>query len=113
MEKTSVTLREEDLELLEDVDADNRSEALRTVLDEFRELQEDVDELRRDLEHQEARTEDLRRQLQEARSREDDVDELATYVEDERRYRRAGIVTRAKWWLRGMDDVDDDRRRDE
>jgi len=29
--------------------------------------------------------------------------ELVKYVEDERRFRHAGLLTRAKWWLRGMD----------
>jgi hypothetical protein len=68
---------------------------------------EDLEDERDDLD---ARLEDLRRQLAEVRSHEDDVEEIVEYVETERaieeRYRRAGLVTRAKWWLTGMD-VDD------
>jgi len=29
--------------------------------------------------------------------------ELVKYVEDERRFRHAGLLTRAKWWLTDMD----------
>lgn len=110
-----------DDDVLEDVDeraeqehGGNRSAALQELVERGLEY----DDLQDDLDHERARLEDLRRQLQEVRSREDDVDELVRYVETERslqeRRARAGLVTRAKWFLTGMeDDVDDDRRRDE
>lgn len=107
MQKVTVTLRAEDLEVLEDVDEDNRSASMRAVLDEYRELRDRVDDLEDELDQERARAEDLRRQLREVNAREDDVAELAEYVEEERelerRYREAGIVTRARWWLTGMD----------
>jgi len=113
MQKISVTVTQEHIELLEDVD-ENRSEAVRTVFDEYQELRERVDDLEDELKHQEARAEDLRRQLQEVTGRDEDVQELARYVEEEReverRYREASVVTRARWWLTGMD-IEDDRRR--
>jgi len=87
----------------------NRSAAVETLLRRGMEFQDVVDE-REDLK---ARLEDLRRQLATVRSRENDVDELVEYVETERsiqeRRARAGLMTRLRWFVSGMDDVDDDR----
>ena len=88
---------------------DNRSAAVQELLERGLEYDDVVDE-RDDLE---ARLEDLRRQLATVRSREDDVDDLVEYVEHERtvqeRRARAGLMTRLRWFVSGMDDVDDDR----
>jgi len=87
----------------------NRSAAVETLLRRGLEFEDVVNE-RDDLE---ARLEDLRRQLATVRSREDDVDELVEYVEHEKtvqeRRARAGLMTRLRWFVSGMDDVDDDR----
>ena len=53
------------------------------------ELEQEIERLKRE-----------RRQLLEQRS---ENKELQRYVNDEKRYREAGIVTRLKWFLRGMD----------
>lgn len=114
MRKTSFSLREEQIsfldQLVEDDDrleAGNRSELMRELIDDYRELRDRVDDLEADVEHAEARADDLRRQLQAMRERQDDVDELATYVQEERaverRRRSASLRKRAKWWLFGMD----------
>lgn len=53
-----------------------------------------------------AERDELRNQLQAVNQREDSVGELVEYVEDvedEQRYRQAGLVQRVKWFLRGMD----------
>lgn len=112
MEKVSATVEDRHVEMLDEHPADSRSEALREILDEREDLRDRVDDLEDKLEHQEARAEDLRRQLREANRRDDDVDELVEYVERERsveqRRREASIVTRARWWLTGMDAEDED-----
>lgn len=33
----------------------------------------------------------------------EETTELVEYVEDEKRFRHAGLLTRTKWWFRGMD----------
>lgn len=116
MPKISFSL---DTDLLVDVEEyaeenhdDVRSEAIRCLLEKGLEYDDVVDDLEGELEHERARADDLRRQLQAVQERQENVDELAEYVEEERslerRRREAGLVTRAKWWLTGMD-VDDDR----
>jgi predicted transcriptional regulator len=116
MGRFSVSINDEVQERVEEVaeeDHDgNRSAAVETLLRRGLEFEDVVNE-RDDLE---ARLEDLRRQLATVRSREGDVDELVEYVETERslqeRRARAGLMTRLRWFVSGMDDLDDDRRRD-
>ncbi|WP_336359062.1 hypothetical protein [Haloarcula sp. CGMCC 1.6347] len=121
MRKTSFSLREGQISFLDELvddddrlDADNRSELMRELIDDYRELRDRVDDLEADVEHAEARADNLRRQLQAMSERQDDVDELATYVQEERaveqRRREAGLGKRAKWWLFGMP-VDDEEER--
>lgn len=101
-------VQEEVEEWAEEYHDGNRSAAVEELLQHGLEYDDVVDE-RDDLE---ARLEDLRRQLAEVRSREDDVDEIVRYVEHERsiqeRKARAGIVTRAKWFLTGMEGQDEE-----
>ena len=115
MRKTSFSLREEQISYLDELvddddrlDADNRSELMRELIDDYRDLRDRVDDLEAEVEHERARADDLRRQLQAMSQRQDDVDELARYVEEERtverRRREAGLGKRAKWWLFGMPD---------
>lgn len=112
MQKISASVEDRHVEMLDKHPAGSRSEALREILDEREDLRDRVDDLEDELEHQEARAEDLRRQLREANRHDEDVAELVEYVEDERtveqRRREASIVTRARWWLTGMDVEDED-----
>jgi Arc/MetJ-type ribon-helix-helix transcriptional regulator len=101
MKPTTVTLRESDLSLLDELSGDSggyesRSEAVRAIIDghsEVNELQTQVERLQREkrmiLEQREEHT-DLIESIQREESRAD-------------RKARAGIFTRAKWWLAGMD----------
>lgn len=96
---------------------DNRSEAVRDLVEKGLDYDDVVDELEDEIEHLEAKRDDLQRQLREVRSREDNVDEIVEYVDEQRslEHRRAsaGLATRAKWWVFGMDvqdDIDDDAR---
>ncbi len=56
----------------------------------------------------EQRVEELRDQLAAANSRIDAANEIVRYVEEkktvEQKRRSAGLATRTKWWLFGMDD---------
>jgi Arc/MetJ-type ribon-helix-helix transcriptional regulator len=80
--------------LVEDGKYDNKSEALRGLLDEREQLVDSVADLRRENErlHRE------RRQLLEQR---EEHDELVRYVSDEVAWREAGLARRARWWLFG------------
>jgi len=86
---------------------DVRSRAVEELLRKGLEYDDVVEDLEADVEHAEARADDLRRQLQAVQERQDDVDELVEYVETEmtvqERKAQAGIVTRAKWAVFGMD----------
>ncbi|MBV0903927.1 hypothetical protein [Haloarcula salina] len=88
-----------------------RSRAVEELLERGLEHDDVVEDLQDELEHERARADDLRRQLQAMSERQEDVGELVRYVEDERtaeqRRREASAVTRAKWWLFGMDDGED------
>jgi metal-responsive CopG/Arc/MetJ family transcriptional regulator len=90
-------------ELVEEIDRRHnehdvsKSEVVRTLL-------------RMGIEHEELQRENerLRNQLQAITSRQQEHTDLVEYVEEERSLSRqkaeAGVVTRAKWWLFGMDD---------
>jgi hypothetical protein len=74
----------------------NRSEAARELLAKGLRFDERVAEI-------EGERDRLRRELRAANARQNDVGELVEYVSDEQRYRQAGVFTRLKWWLQGMD----------
>ena len=117
MERTTVSLREQDMELLEQVKAEagednmGTSEAVRRVFDRARErdeLRSRADELRNE-------RNELRNQLAAANQRIDATNELVQYVEKEKELRQdrrrrermkegAGLLKRSKWWLVGMPD---------
>lgn len=108
--KISITLGEDlvgDVEDLVGETYDNRSEAIRELVQKGLDHDDIVDDLESTIDHLEAERDDLQRQLREVRSREDDVDEIVEYVETqqsiERRRASAGVAERAKWWLFGMD----------
>lgn len=93
----------------------SKSEIIRERLDERdelllerEELRDDYDQLRTELETEierlEQEVERLNREKRLILEQREENRELQEYVEDEKRYRHAGIMTRLKWWLRGMDD---------
>lgn len=97
MPRITVSVSEEQDEILADLAADDgpyesKSEAMRSFInadEQVRELEQEVERLNRE-----------RRQLLEQRS---ENTELRRYVEDEQRYRQAGLMQRLKWWVRGME----------
>jgi len=117
MERTTVSLRAQDMDLLEQVKAESdeddmgTSEAVRRVFDRAREhdeLRSRADELRNE-------RDELRNQLAAANQRIDETNELVQYVEQEKELRQdrrrrermkeeAGLLKRSKWWLVGMPD---------
>ena len=77
-----------------------------------------IDDLETELRHTEAELDEANKRLREAHSRIETTNELVQKVDSdlsarERRERReerkdqAGVLTRAKWWLVGMDDGED------
>jgi Arc/MetJ-type ribon-helix-helix transcriptional regulator len=108
MQQITVKLPEDTAESLSNVAEsqfdDNRSEAIRELLQRGIEY-EDLED---DLEQAHARIEDLRRQLQATNAREEDIGEVVEYVEEERGIQRrreersqAPAWRRAWWWVVG------------
>lgn len=119
MTRVTATLEEEHAEYLEAVkeeeNLDSDAAAVRACIDRAQE-RDDAQERAAELE---ARVEELRNELAAANQRIDAANELVEYVEEERtlserreeRERRkdqAGILTRAKWALVGMNLDDED-----
>ena len=110
--RTTVTLEERHLDLLEDEKAQmededpSNSEAVRRLL----ERADEADALRDQVDDLEARIEDLRNQLAAANERIDASNDLVRVVEQDRaletRRARAGALTRLKWWAVGMPEDD-------
>lgn len=108
----TVSLREEQAEWIEANIGDgkqyeSKSDAIRTIIDRHEELQFEVDNLRQE-------NKQLRDQLAATNQRIDEVNDLVEYVDEQRtleqsrerreeRRAQAGVLTRAKWWLVGMD----------
>lgn len=89
-------------------DETSDAEAARECIRRSKELDE-VEQRVRELETEVARLNRANLLILEER---EEKQELAKYVEDQRsaeqRRREASVVERAKWWLVGMDDVDDE-----
>lgn len=108
MARVTATLDEDQAEYLatvrEEADLESDAAAVRVCIDRAREYEA----AQARAEAAEARVEDLRNQLQAANQRIDAANELVEYVDEERsleeRRRKAGLATRARWWLFGMDD---------
>lgn len=112
MRQMTVSLREEQAEWIEANLGDgkqyeSKSDAIRTIIDRHEKLQSEVEELRQENER-------LRNQLAATNQRIDEVNDLVEYVDEQRnleqtraereeRRAKAGVLTRAKWWLVGMD----------
>ena len=102
-------------DVVDEHDLDSFAEGVRAVIEQRDELQEDVDDLQEtvadledELEHARARRDEMRDRLAAVQDRQEDVQELVEYVEQERtlqeRKAQAGLMTRARWWLVGMDE---------
>ena len=115
MQKVTFSLKEEQLDALEEFqqehDIGSRSKALRRFIEEYEELQSQCEKLH-------TQCEQLETDLQRAQSRNqlileqrEEHTELVKYVQEERsaeqRWREAGIGQRLKWRLFGMDTDDD------
>lgn len=111
MKKVSVSVADRHIDRLEERqengEAESRSEALRELLDEYDTVRTECDRLRTEYEELRTECDRLQDQLAAVNSRHDDVTELVEYVELERtleqRRAQAGVFTRAKWWVFGMD----------
>jgi Arc/MetJ-type ribon-helix-helix transcriptional regulator len=109
MPRLTITLEEEQAALIDEKTGDggeyeSKSEAVRELIRRGERVEEEVADLEEtiaDLERQVERLQNEKATL--LRNREEHT-ELVRYVEEERSYRSAGIVTRAKWWLLGMSD---------
>jgi len=111
MQKVTVSVEERHLDTLQERqeadDVNSRSEALRRILDEYEELSDEYEDLH-------TRYEELQNDLGQERNRNrlileqrEEHTELVKYVQEERtqeqRWREAGLATRLKWQLFGMD----------
>lgn len=81
----------------------SKSEIFRERLDELDDARELRNELEANLDELRTENQRLRREKRQILDQRQENTELVEYVEDEKRYRQAGIMTRFKWWLRGMD----------
>ena len=96
MPRLSVTLTGEQNERIEELVENGDYSSKNAVVQDWLADAEKVNQLESDLE----RCRRARRQLLEQR---EESKELVRYVEDEQRYRQAGLVQRLRWWFRGMD----------
>ncbi len=110
-QRVTVSLGDEHLKALADFkDAhgvESRSEAVRLLLDEYEALQRDYEELNTAYEELETEAERLKREKRLILEERDEKQELIRFVEEERtaeqRWREAGLATRIRWKLFGMD----------
>ena len=112
MPRTTITIDEDHAAILTDVrernDLDSRAAAVRHCIEEHPR----IENLESELHDRDARVDELRDELMAANTRIDASNELARAVERERtleeRRASAGVLTRARWWLGGMPDSDDE-----
>jgi hypothetical protein len=104
MSRITFTADEKHESIVEEVEAEegveSRAEAVRRCITRYANLQKDVEELRDELD----RVKEEKRLILDDR---EERQELVKYVKDERtaeqRMREAGILTRTRWRLFGMD----------
>ena len=97
--RLTVTIDEDHEEILEAKSGDggpyeSKSEAVRMFIEEYETTHERIEELERTVDR-------LRNEKQAIIEQREENQELARYVDEERTWRQAGIVTRTKWWLLG------------
>ena len=116
MKRVTVSLEEEHIEAIDDFqdthDLDSTSEAVRRLLDSYEELRADYEELHTDYEEAQNEVERLKNEKRLILEDRQEKQELVEYVEEERtaeqRWREAGLTTRLRWKVFGMDSTDDD-----
>lgn len=74
-------------------------------------LEQRIDDLETELEQTQAKLDEANNKLREAHSRIETTNELVAKVDSDlsarERKQRASVLTRAKWWLVGMNDGED------
>lgn len=107
--RTTVSLPDDLAEHVDDVRASADDSDAQAIRDCVRRSQQ-LAECRRERDAARAQVDELRSQLMHANQRIDAANEIVAWAESERsleeRRARAGLATRAKWWLFGMDDGD-------
>jgi metal-responsive CopG/Arc/MetJ family transcriptional regulator len=92
-------------------DIDSRSAAIRDIIDEYDNLRNEYDQLHTEYEEIERELESVKNEKRTLIEQREENTELVEYVEREKdmqeRYREAGIVTKAKWAIFGMDSNDE------
>jgi metal-responsive CopG/Arc/MetJ family transcriptional regulator len=114
MKKVSVSLEESHVEAIDDrqesEEISSRSEALRAILDGYEELQQEYEDLRTEYEDLETELERVKNEKRLILEDREEKQELVKYVEDERtaeqKWREAGLGTKLKWKVFGMDNDD-------
>jgi len=96
MPRLSITLTEEQNERVEELVENGEYKSKNAVVQDWLSDAEKVNQV----ESENERLHRERRQLLEQRN---ENQELLEYVEDEKRYRHAGLFQRFRWWFRGME----------
>ena len=115
MKRVTVSLEEEHVETIDDFqeanDLDSTSEAVRRLLDAYEDLQTDYEDLHTDYEELQTEVERVKNEKRLILEEREEKNELVEYVEEERtveqRWREAGLATRLRWKVFGMDSTDD------
>lgn len=108
MKRVTVSLEPEHIEAIDSVQeegkAESKSEAVRHIINRYEEQQQEYEQLHTDYER-------VKNEKQTIIEQREENTELVEYVEREKdmqeRYREAGIMTKAKWAIFGMDSSDD------
>jgi len=116
--RTTVTLsdgQEEHLDAIRESDDEPDAAVVRKCVERSQRLTEceqHVEELETEVQQHQAEIDRLNRKLQEAHGAIETTNELVKKVDSDlsarERKQRASVVQRAKWWLVGMDESDDD-----
>lgn len=112
MQKVAVTVEDEHLYELKAMqylhDCDSRSAAFRRLIAEYNKSQREYDSLKSEYEELQTELEAVKNERKTLIRDREEKQELVKYVEDERsheqRWRQAGLLTKAKWSLFGMND---------
>jgi predicted nuclease with TOPRIM domain len=115
MQKVAVTVEEEHLYEMKAIqyihDCDSRSAAFRRLIAEYDETRQEYDSLKAEYDELQTELEAVKNERKTLIRDREEKQELVKYVEREKdmqeRYREAGIVTKAKWAIFGMDSNDE------
>jgi peptidoglycan hydrolase CwlO-like protein len=116
--RTTVTLsdaQEEHLDAIRGQEDEPDASVVRRCVERSQRLttaEQRVDELETEVQQQQAEIDRLNRKLQEAHGAIETTNELVKRVDSDlsarERKQRASVIQRAKWWLTGMDESDDE-----